>query len=1144
MKLKFHHPEPSARELTGPRYWRSLDDLAATPAFKEWVAREFPAGASELEGVNRRHFLKIMAASFGLAGMGLAGCRQQTLHLLPYSKQPERLIPGVPMFYATSLPGAEENLPLIVETHDARPTKIEGNPSHAATGGSTDIFAQASILDLYDPDRAQRSSNSDGQPITEADVTDTLNGLATRYAGSGGAGLYFLSNRSTSPTRARFVEKIRQRYPQAVWAEYEAVDQSNPERTASAWFETPSRPVYDFAKAKRVLSLDSDFLHTEPGHLLNARGFAKARSVEKPEDADQMNRVYIVESNYSLTGANADHRLRCATAQVPALAALLAAKLFAEAPLASRQGDVMAALARISGGVKVSASSAADDKWIDQWASACVKDLLEHKGAAVVLAGSQLPVELHQLVILMNLALGAVGQTVTYRQLPTSATAATIADVADGIAKKQAKTLVILNGNPAYNAPGNLNFAEKLKTPGLEVIRYGYYGRQADETSELAGTFIAGLHYLESWSDGMTWDGRHVPVQPMIDPLFEGTGELEVLGMLAGDPNADAFTYVKATFATMHPGKSFDEWLAVGVADKEAEPVSLDDVGARADALAAWVYKTPTLNEKSLEVRFIPGAGWDGRSTNNGWLQECPDPMTKLTWDNAILVSPKLAQFLPGVMPEPKLMNQIGQTAMDANNFYKSVQQAKIGELTVNGKTVRGPVSIQPGLANWTVVVALGYGRKLAGGVGKDVGFSVSPLVSSAAAMACSATGVALKILEGEMYELANTQEHWAMEGRELVREANASEYAEKPDFAQELGLEAHAPPIYGPAKGWTLQAKTTETPRGQELYQTPPNNKPAPNVPAWNTAEGLKDFPTPQQWGMSIDLNTCLGCNACVVACQAENNIPIVGKDQVLRGREMQWIRLDRYFASGPGPDGKEQTMSIPEDPQVAFQSIACMQCELAPCEVVCPFTATAHDDQGLNTMAYNRCVGTKYCANNCPYKVRRFNFFDWNKREVGHFYEGPLGPDYYDSAASQLTRMQKNPDVTIRMRGVMEKCTYCVQRIEEAKINQRVKARDSGDIKVPDGTIKTACQQVCPTQAIVFGDISDANSAVSVAKNSPRNYSVLGYLNIRPRTTYLAKLRNPNKEMPDYHTMPLARLDQAARYPQPDAEGAAKAT
>jgi molybdopterin-containing oxidoreductase family iron-sulfur binding subunit len=929
------------------------------------------------------------------------------------------------------------------------------------------------------------------------------------------------------------VARIQQKFPQAVWAEYEAIDQSHPERTASAWFETPARPVYDFAKVKRVLALDSDFLHKEPGHLANARGFAQARRVAKPEDADQMNRLYSVESNYTLTGAQADHRLRCATAQIPAVAAQIAVELFARAPLPSRQDEVLATL------TKIGAGAAVDPKWV----TACVADLLEHKGQAAVIAGAQLPTELQQLVTLMNLALGAVGATVTYRELTTRPAAAGIAEVTAAMAQGTVKTLFILSGNPVHNAPGDLNFAAKLsqaKKQGMEVYRHGYHGRQADETSELASTFIAGLHYLESWGDGLTYDGVHVPVQPMIEPLFEGWGELDVLGTLAGDAQADAHAYVKQTFATMHPGASFDEWLAVGVAGGAAPAVARDDIGVRADALAAWVYKSPALSETNLEVRFVPGAGWDGRYANNGWMQECPDPMTKLTWDNAILVSPKLGKSL-GLWPEPTTMAKMGQMAMDDNKFFQSVEKAQVGEITVNGKTLRGPVSILPGLANWTLVVALGYGRTLAGGVGTGVGFNAAPLVSSTGPMACSVTGASLKILADGEYDLANTQEHWSMEGRELVREANAEEYAKEPDFARELGLEAHSPPIYGPAKNMSLQEKVTELPRGQMLYQTPPYNVPLPNVPVWDTPEGRKDYPTPQQWGMSIDLNTCLGCNACVVACQAENNIPIVGKEQVLRGREMQWIRLDRYFASEPGPNA---TTEIPEDPQVVFQSIACMQCEQAPCEVVCPFTATAHDEQGLNTMAYNRCVGTKYCANNCPYKVRRFNFFDWNKREIGHFYEGPLGPDYYQSEASQLTRMQKNPDVTIRMRGVMEKCTYCVQRIEEAKINQRVKAQGSPNTAVPDGTIQTACQQVCPTQAIVFGDVSDAASAVSIAKESPRNYAVLGYLNIRPRTTYLAKLRNPNPAMPDYKSQPLTRLEMEARYPHPPAEGAAKAT
>jgi molybdopterin-containing oxidoreductase family iron-sulfur binding subunit len=568
----------------------------------------------------------------------------------------------------------------------------------------------------------------------------------------------------------------------------------------------------------------------------------------------------------------------------------------------------------------------------------------------------------------------------------------------------------------------------------------------------------------------------------------------------------------------LNPGQSFDEWLAKGVAGTgfaaSTASVSLSSLDGLVTAAAKM--ETPVVNESHLEVRFVPSITWDGRFANNGWLQECPDPMTKLTWDNAIFVSPALARKLQLPMPGT-IMSNLHQARNQDNDFDKGREIAQVAEITVNGKKFRGPLSILPGLASYTLVVPLGYGRKVVGNVGKQVGFDAFPVTKFNGTITCSAADASLRLIEGETYQLANVQEHWSMEGRAIIREASVDSYKADPEFVKSMGPEAHSPPIYGPDKNLSLQQKSTEIPRGNSLYQTPPNNHPAPNVAVWNTPEGLKDFPTPQQWGMSIDLNTCLGCTACLVACQAENNIPIVGKDQVLRGREMHWIRLDRYFASGPVKDasGKEiytDTNALPDDPQVTFQSVACQHCELAPCENVCPFMATVHDDSGLNTMVYNRCAGTKFCANNCPYKVRRFNFFDWNKREIGQFYSGPLGDDYYKTEASQLTRMQKNPDVTVRMRGVMEKCTYCVQRIEAAKIGQRVKARDSGDYKVPDGTITPACAQACPTDSIVFGDISDPNSAVSQAKASDRNYAVLGYLNIRPRTTYLAKIRNPN--------------------------------
>ncbi len=1145
MKLKFNHPAPSARELSGPRYWRSLDELSATPAFKDWLEKEFPAGASILESNERRGFLKIMAASFGLAGLGMAGCRQQTRHLLPYSKQPDRVIPGVPVFYTSSLPGADEHLPLIVETHDARPTKIEGNPSYAATGGATNVHAQSSILDLYDPDRAQRSSTADGVPLSPAQVSDVLTKLARDYGANGGAGLYFLADRSNSPTRAVLVKKLLAQFPKATWAEYEAIDQANPERAAEALTGRPARPIYNFAKATRVLALDSDFLHGEPGHLANAKGFAKARRIQNGTDADpeKMIRLYSVESNFTLTGANADHRLRLATAAIPALADLLTVEI----------------LTQINGGTNQQATDLLQKTGVDmKWVTECVKDLVAHAGKAIVIAGPQMPVAVHQAALLMNVALGAIGTTVTLAELPERGAVASLADVAKALDARQVKTLFILNGNPAYNAPGDLAFADKLakfKDAKGQIIRYGYYGRQADETSALANTFIAGLHYLESWGDGLTWDGFHVPVQPMIMPLFEGVSEIDLLATLAGEAKPDAYGCVHDTFTAMHPGKSFEEWLAVGVAgmgfvkmNSSAIPASrINDVTAAA-LQATW----PVVDADHLEVRFVPGITGDGRFANNGWLQECPDPMSKLTWDNAIFVSPKLAkQKYPELLPGGTTMSKgpLGVLAPQArkndNDFVTGREIARVAEVTVNGQTIKGPVSILPGLADYTLVIHLGYGRKHAGSVGSYVGFDAFPLVSSTSPMRCSATGATFKLTD-DTYRLANVQEHWSMEGRAIIREASVDDYKAHPGFVTEM---EDSPPIYGKDQNLSPQDKATNNPRGMSMYEPHPNSVPAPNVAVWNTPEGLKDFPTPQQWGMSIDLNTCLGCTACLVACQAENNIPIVGKDQVMRGREMHWIRLDRYFSSGPvkGANGKDdytEANELPEDPQVNFQSVACQHCEMAPCENVCPFMATLHDDSGLNVMAYNRCVGTKYCANNCPYKVRRFNFFDWNKREIGEFYKGPLGPDYYDSDASQLTRMQKNPDVSVRMRGVMEKCTYCVQRIEAAKISARVKARDSGDTKVADGALVPACAQACPTDSIVFGDVSDANSAVSKAKASDRNYAVLGYLNIRPRTTYLAKIRNPNPAItgPGESEQPMSRQEYDVRY-GPKSDDAPKA-
>jgi len=1098
MKRKFDHSAPASRELTGPKYWRSLDELAETPGFKEHLAREFPEGASSMEGVDRRQFMRLMAASFALGGLGLAGCRRPEAHILPYGKSVEYTVPGLPLYFATAMPLRKSAIPLLAETHQGRPTKLEGNPSYAPHGGASSLLAQASVLDLYDPERATEHSKG-GDTISATQVNDILAGINKTYAGSG-EGLAFLADESASPTRARLVAKLKKVFPKAIWAEYEPVQDEPPVAAAQASFGQNVKPVYRFAQAERIVSLDADFLHSEAGSLYYAREFAKGRRVTKKEDP--MNRLYVAESGFSLTGSMADHRLRLASSHMLALTAALANKVLAT--------EIFAPLAQ---GLDFKDK----DKWIDE----CAKDLIEHAGRSLVVAGAHQPVQVHILVNAINAKLGNIGRTVDFVAVEPSS-ASTISALATAIKGGSVKTLIVLGGNPAYNAPADLDFGVLLKSVP-EVIRFGYYN---DETSALSGTHIAATHYLESWGDARTVDGTIVPIQPMIMPLFNGMSEVELLARVAGESTFDAYEQVRATLGG--DKKAFEKFLHDGLLEGSAYAVV--SVAFDPQRSASAFAKNPAVSALSLsnlEVRFATDHKMDdGRFANNGWLQECPDPMTKISWDNAILVSPKLAHEL-GIVPAGSLL-QVAR--MEEGEFTQGKENARVFEVTLNGRKLRGPVHIQPGLSNYTIVLPLGYGRTKSGHIGTGAGFA-SYTIRTTDGMSF-ATGATLRDT-GDRSKLANTQEHWSMEGRDIVREANyegEEGYKENPTFVTGIGMESHSPAIYGDLKpeefaqlspeqkAKITAARATTTPRGNSLYETPdlsgPNSK----------------FDGTHQWGMSIDLNTCIGCNACIIACQAENNIPIVGKDQVLRGREMQWIRLDRYYSDGnldtrQIPLGGEQLNKIlPEDPQVSMQPMTCQHCELAPCETVCPVNATVHDDEGINVMAYNRCIGTRYCANNCPYKVRRFNFFDFNKRATDALYMGPLG---HQSDMPELVKMVKNPDVTVRMRGVMEKCTYCVQRVQQAKIAQKRKAGASGDVVIPDGTVKTACMQVCPVEAIIFGNVRDETSAVSRAKAQDRDYAVLGYLNIRPRTTYLGKLRNPNPLMPDYEALPLSRVE-----------------
>lgn len=1086
-------PPPCPEPETGLKYWRSLDELAETPQFREWAGREFPAGASEFtDPVNRRHFVKLMSASFLLAGFGWTGCRRPVEQIQPFGKMPEGYTHGAPQFFASARPSRGSIVPLVVKAHEGRPVKLEGNANHPDSNGGTDTFTQASILALYDVDRAQNYLEA-GKVVTPQAALDALSKLAKDFAASGGEGLCLLAGRTSSPSLERTRRELLSKLPKARLFAYEAVDFNIHTEAATLAHGQTVHPRWRLDKADILVSLDCDFLGGEEDAHVGIRDFSKRRKIEK--STDSLNRLYAVEALMTLTGANADHRLRLPASQVPAIASRLAAEVLAQSGGPQAQFATSLSQVELPAGV--------DPKWIQE----CAKDLLAHKGHAVVLAGHRQPLEVHLLANALNSVLGADGHTVEFRpyeELP----AGKIEVLAASLMRGDVNTLVILGGNPAYNAPAELNWAQ-AQAKAKNVIRLGYY---VDETSAGAAWHIPEAHYLESWGDGTTADGTYVSIQPLTAPLFKGMTEIELLARLAGLAKAAPYEIVRDTFRARAQEGDFEEsWkrlLHDGFQTGSASPSV--EAPANWGAIAQAVLNgLPALRAKAkaapskdaLEVVFHRDYSVDdGRFVNNGWLQEMPDPITKIVWENVVLMSQKTADAL----------------GLAVKDHEDSNLHVSLVEISVDGRKVVGPAWVQPGMADYVVGLALGYGQAKAGRVGRGIGYNAYGIRTSAAPHVASG---AKAVSQGTMHPLSTTQNHWAMEGRPVVREANLEQFRKNPGFAKAMNL--HEPP--GPRD---------EQGRPMPLYQNPLD------IPDKNGVRPRDK--SPHAWGMAVDLNACVGCSACMMACQSENNVPIVGKDLVSRNREMHWIRIDRYYA---GPV---------EDPQVLNQPMFCQHCESAPCENVCPVNATAHDEEGINVMAYNRCVGTRYCSNNCPYKVRRFNYLDYNRRPLdklkGPFYTSPLvhstdgewdllrwwkNPDRSIRADDEweLLKLAKNPDVTVRMRGVMEKCTFCIQRIEQAKIAQKVKARDSGNIEVPDGTIKTACQQACPAAAIVFGNINDPNSEVSKWKQQERDYLVLEFLATKPRTSYLARVRNPNPAMPDHRKMPESLREWEAR-------------
>ncbi len=980
-------PENSKFEIRNSKFlWRSLEELTGSKKCQEALHREFPPGASEFGNFNRRNFLKIMGASIALAS--LPACTKQPLQkIVPYVNQPEDLVPGKPMYFATAMTLGGFAMGLIAESHEGHPTKIEGNPDHSASLGATNIFHQAAILDLYDPDRSQAVLQN-GQPSTWEDFVAALTEILDSQKSKKGSGLRILTETVTSPTLHFQIQELLKKFPEAKWHQFEPITRDNVREGSKLAFGEIVETQYHFDKAKIILSLESDFLYLHPNAVRYARDFTENRRAKFPQT--EMNRLYVVESSPGVTGANADHRLPIPSAEIEVFTLAVAEKLGA-------------------------VSQSATGNWqsaIKNWISAVADDLLQNRGESIVIAGENQPPRVHALAHLLNYFLGNVGNTIIFTQSaeanPVNQTES-LRDLVEALQRNEVGALIILGGNPAFNSPADFQFAENLAKVKFKV----HLASHVNETSDLCDWHIPENHFLESWSDARAFDGTISIVQPLILPLYAGKSAHEILDAMISPPGREDYEIVRDFWQSQYSGDIFEsDWrkaLHDGLIQNSAPP-------GKKVSLQKFNLPQSKTNSDRLEITFRPDPTiYDGRFINNGWLQELPKPITKLVWDNAALISPALAE-------KEKLSN------------------GEMIEIEFKNRKLQIPVWITPGQAENSIALPFGYGHENIGNVGVRAGFNVFKLRTSNALW--FAGGVTLK-KTGASYQLVTTQTQHVIDSdeRQIIREGTFEEFQHDPDFVK----------------------KHSDAPsEGDTLYEP-------------------KEFPyNGYKWGMTIDLSACIGCNACTIACQAENNIPVVGKEQVAAGRIMHWIRVDNYFRG------------TPENPQTTFQPVPCMQCENAPCEVVCPVDATVHDHEGLNVQVYNRCIGTRYCSNNCPYKVRRFNFFQ-----------------YADYSAKNLEPLW-NPNVTVRWRGVMEKCTYCLQRISAARINAENQNR-----KIRAGEIKTACQQVCPANAIVFGDLNDPNSEVAKLKMHDLNYLMLGQLNTRPRTSYLAKLRNPNPKL-----------------------------